>query len=291
MIWFLFSLTALLLMAIYAIVSKFILTRKEENDPIAYTIIIFLGVTLLASITYFLTGIKSSDFELLLNRDSFLPLLVAVVCYSVGPSIYYKVLKTLEASEVTILYSFVGVYSLFIGLGLGTDSITLQKVFGAICIITSVILISWKKQGVQFSKYTFWLFIGTLFYAAGAVADNLVVSKIGLSPLFYQILNFGLPALGVYVLNLPSLKKLVPLVTDKINLKAIALNSVIFFAYFLSIFYAYAYGGTASGVNLILSAEAILVVLFAILFLKERDRMAQKLSAALIVALGIYLIG
>jgi drug/metabolite transporter (DMT)-like permease len=209
--------------------------------------------------------------------------------YTFGPSLYYRALKGLPISESTILYSLVGIYALILGSILGTETFQISRLIGGIILIAGIVLISLKKGKFKIDKNLLLMIAATFLYAIGALTDDLIISHHYFSTLFFQLINFSIGGFLIVFINPGTMKHVKKMYTRK-TYPLIFLNAgFIFVSYFL-IFTAYSLGGQASQITLVLSTETIAMVLFAALFLKERDRLPLKVLAACLAAVGIYLI-
>lgn len=289
--WFVLSIGALLLMTTYSLLAKFILSRKKDNDPVAYAALFFLIISILSGIVYAVSRSSYPDLFLFRERETTLILLADVSLYTLSGSFYYRALKNLPVSQVAIMYSFVGVYSLCIAIVLGRDLLTFPKVVGAGLIITAVWIISHKKGKFRMDRNMILLLLATLVFALASITDNALVAEKGMSPLFLQFCNFGIPAFGVLCLHLGRIRKIPVVLSDKVNVRMLIVNSVVYFFTYFLIFSAYKYGGKASSVNLIISTEAVFIVIFSTFFLKEKGSLATKLFAGILAVIGVILVG
>jgi drug/metabolite transporter (DMT)-like permease len=287
--WIVFAFTAMLCTVTYSLVSKSILNREEEHHPIAYASTLFLAVAVYVVFFYFTTSFNVSDFLALLQPQAFLLIVANVILYTLAPSLYFRALKNLPLSETTILYSLVGIYALFLGSIFGTESFHISRFIGGALVVLSIIIISLKKGQLKIDKNFFLMVAATLVYAFAALTDNQIIDHHYFSTLFFQLINFAVPAVLIILFNPGSFKHLKKLYTKK-TYPLILLNGGFFFVSYFSIFTAYSRGGEASQINIILATETIVMVVLAALLLKERERLPLKLIAALLTAVGVYLI-
>lgn len=290
--WLFFALLSVAFSATYGLISKKMLTNEDDHDPIAYASSLFLVVAVCSFIAYIISGFKLSDITAFSDPNVVWILIVNVVLYSVAPSLYWRTLKDLPASEVSILYDLTSVYILILGVSLGTESFGLARLAGGLCIVFASILIGFyaqKKNNFRINRYFMMIMIATLLYALAALTDNTIISHKYFSPLFFQMLNFGIPAILILVVNPKSIPHLRRIYQPRVY-KFILLNGLFFFGSFWAIFKAYSVGGVTSEVNFAISSETILTVLLASLFLKEREHLGLKVLCAALASLGVYLL-
>jgi drug/metabolite transporter (DMT)-like permease len=289
MIWLLFCFLSITFTTIYSIASKKILNREENYHPITYASALFGAVSLFSILAYLISGVHISDLTNLASADVLAILSINVLCYTLAPSIYYRALKHLPISEVTILYTPTGIYILMIGLLLGTESFLILRLVGGILIIGAVVALTLKTGNWKNSIYTKLMVVASVLYAVGAITDQQIISRGYFSTLFFQAINFGLPALLILVFNPSSRQHLNKIYSRKL-FPLVLLNGAFFFVSFFAIFKAYSSGGTASQVAFVLSTETIIMVVLAALFLKERRNLLLKLAAAAACGLGVFLL-
>lgn len=289
MSWIIYCFIAILFTVTYSLISKKILSHKDDHDPVAYASTLFVGVAGYSFIFYLISGAQSSDFANLLSSQVLPILILNVVLYSIAPSLYYRALKRLPASEVTILYALTGIYTLILGVTLGMETFFMIRLVGAIFILLSTVLVSFKEGKWKINKYMGMMFVATLVYAAAAITDKIIISKEYFSLLFFQTLSFGIPSILILLINPKSIKYL-PKVYRKRTLFTVFLNALFFFISFFAIYNAYKVGGDTSQVNLVMSTETVAMVIFAAIFLNERKHLFLKIIAAISATVGIYLL-
>ncbi len=270
-------------------ISKKILNDDNDHHPVTYASALFGAVALFSLIAYFLTGPKVQDFQNLFSLQVLPILLLNIVCYTVAPSFYYRALKKLPLSEVTILFALTGMYALLIGIVLGTESFVLSRFLGGALIIGSVAVVTLRDGHWKTSPHILMMVGATALYAIAAVTDTQIISNDYFSTLFFQMVSFGVPSIALLFLNPQSRQHLHKIYNRKMY-PIILLNGAFFFVSFFAIYQAYGAGGNTSQVAFLLSSETIVMVLVAAAFLKERKDLALKLLAATAAMFGIFLL-
>ncbi len=290
--WIFFSLLSVACSVTYSLLSKKVLNNEDDHDPIAYASTLFQTVAILSAIAYFFTSFNPKDFQALTNLEVWKILLPNLILYSVGPSLYWRALKHLPASEVSILYNLTTLYIFILAVSFGTETFSVIRLIGGLCIVAAAIIIgifNQHKSKVKVNKYFWMLMASTILYAFAALTDNVIITKAYFSPLFFQMINFGIPSVLILLINPFTFKHLKKMYRPKV-LKHIWMNGVFFFISFWAIFQAYKSGGVTSEVNFVLATETVLTVALASFLLGEKKHMKMKILCACIVSVGIYLL-
>ena len=98
-----------------------------------------------------------------------------------------------------------------------------------------------------------------------------------------------IPGILLLPLNLLSPKKIIQPYRKK-NLRLVVISALPIALSFFFTFRAYHFGGTAGQVYSVLSLEAVITVIAAAIFLKERQDLILKALAAIVAGLGVYLL-
>lgn len=289
--WMGYALLGLVALSLFAVSAKRILDTDDGVDAILLAAMIFLLVGLGAGALWCLTSPVAADLELL-TTDRVWPLAVAdVVVYAIGPGLYYRALQRLPLGQATIIYTFVGVFTLLLGVALGLEALDDGRAIGALLVVISVWLVS-RRAGERAQRGgVVTMVAATAVYALGILIDRELVAVVGLSShgaLTLAFLPSGLLLLGWCAWRRgPGRERLFgPLRRPMVYVPAAA--QLIAYA---SVFHAYSLGGPASGVAVVLATETIVVVVLSALLLGERDHLAVKGLAAALAVAGVRLIG
>lgn len=289
--WIFFALLSVAFSATYSLISKKLLTDEDDHDPVAYASTLFGAVAIIGAAVYAFTSFDMNDFTALSQPDVLWFVFLNVLFYSIAPSFYYRALKHLPASEVSILFDLTTLYIMIFSVSFGVERFSIWNLLGGICIISAAIVVTLASTKMKFSvtKYFWMMMIATVMYAIAAIVDNIIISRNYLSPLFFQVISFGIPAVLVLMLNPRSRHHLHKLYIPRVY-KYIFLNAVFFYLAFWAIYQAYFVGGTPSQVNFMTASETVVTVFLAAFLLKEKDHFKAKLIAAALASLGIFLL-
>ena len=287
MTWVVLAAISLLLTISYGIVVKGTLNNKKTDyDPIAYASAMFIFVGLAALVIWLFSGTISRDLASLLDPKIGLLTLINVVVYTICPSFYYRALKNLPYSIVTIVYSLSGLFAFSISIFFHLNSFYLLGLLGSFLIVASVVLVSFKSSELKSSRYLLYMFLATFFYSLAATIDSQLVPHYSIT--FYTALTFGIPGILIMLNFIPLKKFLLPY--QKKNYLSVITNGSIMGISLIFIFASYRVGGTTAQVYSILAMEAILSVIFSAIFLKDRKDLLLKIVAAVIAGFGVYLL-
>lgn len=291
--WYVFALLSVAFSITYGLLNKKLLTNTDNHDPIAFASVIFISVAVITAVVYVLTGGNwRTDLASFSTPIAVSLLFANVLCYALAASCYWRALKYLPASEVSILYDLTTVYIFVFGVLLGTEVFSFIRLAGGLLIVSSVLLLTVatsKNKQFQTTRYFWMMMAGTFIYAFAALSDNAIISRGYFSPLFFQILNFGIPALLLLLINPRSISHV------RRVLKPSVLRNVVFSGVFLflatwALYHAYDVGGVTSEVNFVAASETALTVFFAAIFLRERDHIPVKICCAILATAGILLL-
>lgn len=291
--WYIFAFLSVAFSVSYGLISKKLLNDEDDHNPIVFASALFSAVAGFSLIAYIATNPNiQKDLTAFSDPTVLLFLSINVVMYTIAPSFYWRALKHLPASEVSILYDLTTVYIFILGVTLGTEAFSITRLIGGLLIVGAVLILGFstaKKNKFKVNKYFWMLMAATFLYALAALTDNIIVSRDYFSPLFFQILSFGVPSLLILVINPGTMPRLKNVYNFKVY-RYILLNGLFFFGSFWAIYKAYDVGGVTSEVNFVTSSETILTVVLAGLFLKERDHLGVKIFCSILAGYGIYLL-
>ena len=273
----------------FLILKKF-LNPNTKTNAVFYSALINLVGGICAIIAYSATSFNLHDFTYLSNPHLLLLLAIDIALWTISVLIYYPALQKTPASEATIFTGIQGIAALVSGVIIQTEIFSFSRLLGCIFVLIALFLVMFKKKQWKLNTPTLLLALAIMIFGIASTFDNAIVSQKTINVFFFEIFNFGLT--GIFVLantkNLP--KELFTITKNKRMLIYAWFNGMFNFITFIFIYNAYKLHVTASQSTTILATESIFIVLFAAIFLKERDHVGKKILAAVIVAIGIYLL-
>lgn len=288
--WFALAVFALLTLCAYSVSMKWLLTAEDELDPLLLTALVCALIGASAAALRLGAGELLADLSRLTSGRGVALAALDVALYTAAPALYYRAMKVLPVSQVTVLQSFVGVFALLFGVALGAEVASILHAFGAALIIAAVALVPRGSRGRGPSRATLGLLVATMLYGGAAIVDKTLVSSVGLPADLVLCLAFLPPGLLLGALALGRSATPRADLRRAFRVRRVYVNAAIMALSYGAVYRAYGLGGSASAVSLILAAEAVLVVLFSALVLRERDRLAAKLLASVLALAGVYLV-
>lgn len=264
-------------------ITQRVIMKGEKSDPISTAIIYQFIASLFFVIASGFVGFSIPDIRPLVPF-----LLLTPIFWGGGNIFVFRSLKTTEASVFTVLFALRTLVVIVLSLLLLGESFSLLQVIGALLILGAVILVSWKKEQMKLKRGELFALIAAVFIACGIINDSYIVRTVPVLP--YLAYNFFTSALFVWLLHPSRTKRVVTTLQEKaIMWKAILLAFIFAVAAGTSV-YAYQVGNNAAQLGAIYPVSNILVVLLAIVFLKERSSIVKKIAAVIISVIGVILI-
>lgn len=283
--WLSLTLLSQVFLVSYYFFSKRLL-NKQGIDPRLYGACLQIATGIISLPFALYQGIS---FEI--TSTTLLLLLGMTLVYTIGPSLYYIGLSKVDLSETTILDSSGVLWSVLFGTLLLGEVFTFSKFLGVGLILLAVGIVSFhpKTLSIKLSKYELLLIIAPIFYALGAIFDNRLVSYS--DALSYLPITFILAGSVMFATNIHRLHDVGrSTLLNKSFLKTIVVNGVFLFLTYYCVMLAYELGGEVSRMFPIQQLESIIVPLLGILLLKERNRVPQKIIAALVAMLAVMML-
>lgn len=280
MSWIVLTLISAFCFSIATIIQRLVM-KEKENDPAAFGFVFQFSVATLIFIYSLFVGFTLPSYAPILN---FIFMGFAYACANI---FLFKALKIAEVSEVSVVNSTsilwtVGSAALFLG-----ERIELLQAAGILSIVSGVIALSIQKKKFIINRGHTYALISAFFFGVAFTNDVFLLKYF--NPVSYSVLNFLFPAVMILLLQpkaAASVKNYIQI--DK--LKRIYILAIFYAVAFLSIFYAYTLGGEASQIIPMSRLSTALTVVIGVVFLKERDRLTQKIAGAALVLAGFFLL-
>jgi len=265
-----------------AVVLQRVLMKGKNSDPIAFSIVFQLLVGILTG-TY--ACIKGFNLP---NLVPFIPnLILMALLYGLGNALVFKALKTIDASEFTIIFASRTLWIVIGAVIFLKESFSLQQFLGTVLIISSIILVSWKRKKIVIGGGIWTALLAAVVMGAAFTNDVFIVSSFDVPS--YLTLAFIVPALVVWALY-PKSTKAMKLIFEKQNLMQLLVLAVIYSGAAISIFLAYQVGKNASQIAPLNQTSTILTVLLSMIFLGERSDYLKKVIGAVVSFIGVLLV-
>lgn len=281
MTWQILTALTVLFLSVSILVQR-VLLYKYKTDPIAFSVLFQIIVSLLLAIAAAAHGFSLAGFA-----NVWIIALACIVFFGVGTVVYAKTLQIVEASVFSVLFATHAIWVMLIGVVLLGESLTIMQIAGSALIFISVGLLVNESHLFRLDKGTaLGLLTGVLYGFATACT-----AYIGrhIDTLSWVTLSFAGSAFVSFLVRPRSIYKIKPMFSPAI-LSKITLLGVLYAVGSLTLVLAYKYG-SFSVVSPLRQTGIIVTVLLALLFLKpERNRIVRKLTAAFVCFAGVVLI-
>ena len=260
--------------------------RDGKYNPDSFAI----ALIYCAGLTSMLIAAISGTIDL---NYSALPLHVAAISLffnALQMPVISRAFSLTQASVFTILANLRVIPIIILAAIFLDDEITLQIVIGAVIVLLGTSLVLYEK-GTKFrlSKGELYSLLAGLFIAIPFISDSYALRD-GYDPASYLAFIWIIPATTLAILRPKNRKEMISYLPDKEFLYKVAIPGASLSVAVISIMTAFQLEGNPSVLTIISQLSSVTVVLFAILFLNERDSIARKLAASLIAFIGLLVV-
>jgi len=278
------SMIIILLIVIGAFMGMVYLLEKKISFDKYHPATILIAISLIGSI--FAVPLLFYKFQIPTEPKYWIVGIASMLVYGIGSLFEFKAYKSVDASTLSLVGKLNIVIAAIIGILLFKDTYMIGGYIGLILIIVGSIVVLYEKKTFHMSKGISFVIFMAIGFAISTILDKIVLN--GFSPFTYVFINnFGIGIL--FLLIYPQARKeLWSLIKSYYKLIIpCALLTIVSWAGFLyvlqnyQISYAYTlYEGTS----------LVAVVVFGIIFLRERSKLWQKLLGLLVLLAGIILL-
>ena len=258
------------------------LLKNNKSDPIAYSIVFQLLTGILIGIYAVSKGFSTPNLVPLIPN-----FILMIILYGAGNVFVFSALKIIDASEFTIVSASKALWTIMGAIIFLKEGFSLQQALGTFLIITSVILVFWRKQKFTFSRGFIFSFLAALSFGFAFTNDAFILNNFDVPS--YLTIIFITPALAVWAVYPKSTAKMKLLFERKILLK-LGLLGIFYAISAITFFLAYQIGKNAAQIASLYQTATIIIVILSIIFLKERRDLWKKLLAVVISFIGVLLI-
>jgi drug/metabolite transporter (DMT)-like permease len=283
-------LVSLLASTVNALFSKKFYSNRKENDPISFTIALMFLVFVISSVVYFTLFFDKSDFQRLFSVNVLLTAVAEAVCIAISSVIYNNFIKKAPLSETKILFTFSGFVTMILSIFLGIGTLNVSNIIGGIFVILSIIVVSYRNERWKFNKVIFYIVLALVAYSIGTILDNKIILDYQLSPLFWVMMSYLMPAVIISITYPESALKIPGMLKKKGNLVLLLIASITSFVSYYFVYSSYNFGVNAAQANFILSSQNVIIVVLSIVFLKETRNILKVFLSAILSSVGIWLL-
>ena len=265
-----------------AIILQRVLLKDDKIDPIAYSIFFqFIAGFLIGAYGFILGGMTFSNMKPLIFN-----IILMILLWSFSNIFSFKALKTIEASEYTIIFTSRTLFTVITSAIFLGNILTHKQILGGLLIIIATVLAVYKNTKFKFKIGELYALLGAMAFGFETTNDKIILSSFKLYP--YVTIAYLFPALFMLFLFPKSILRMKDILNKKRIFKVLlfcgllAISSLAFFS-------ALQIATNASQVVILNQVTTIVIVLMGIIFLKERDNMPRKLLAAILSVVGVIL--
>lgn len=257
--------------------------RDEKSDPLAQTFI-YYGFGGLLTVTM---ALVRGDFQYAISPRQ-LPFFVFIMIGGLlGPICKFKAVKYLEASECSILLSSQNLWEVMLAFIVLREAFSYQRLMGTIIVLLGIAIAQWRKKQFVFNHAVIFALLSSLIYAINNIVGDYVLRDFDVFS--FNAYTWLLPILLLICIR-PQIYKKLSFYRQPRHLISVIIVACTATLASICISRAYQVARNASQLAPISASGTIFTVLFAILLLKERNHMRQKIGGAIVVVLGLLLL-
>lgn len=217
------------------------------------------------------------------GKETYILLFLACIFYALYDRLQGTARKHIEVSVYSIVNQLNNVFVILMGLIVFREPLVGTKIIGAFFIIFGNILVFYEKKKLQVNYYIYISVIAAILFAVAYSIDIGISKKFNLP--FYIMLTTIIPGLFIFFAQRIKLKDVIEEAGKKKLKYYIITGAAWFLSYFFSL-RAYKFGQVTTVAPL--QATAVMLnVLVAYFFLKEKQNIFKKCTAAFLVIIGI----
>lgn len=279
--WWTFLIISILFSAIIGLFHR-VLMKEKDSDPIAQTIV-FLGLGgIFSSAIAVIRGFNIPPLPLLLPN-----FILMIILLTIAPLLTFRAFQLMSAADVGILLSSQRLWTVlgsFLFLG---EVLTMSKIFGTLLILSGIAVISWKKHKIKIDKGGLFAILAAFLYGLSYVNAFYILQH--LDAISFEVYATLLPAFSLLLVR-PNIIKKMRFYFIPSNAVKISLAVIFDIIATISLYVAYQIGRNAVQIAPLSATPVMFTVIFAAIFLNERENLINKIIGSIVVVLGVILI-
>lgn len=258
-----------------------VLLRGRDSDPFAFGFVFQIIVSFLFLIHTLLTN----SLNIPNLSGVIINLIIMTLFYSLGNLFTFKAFKIAEASEVSVIFASSTVWSVIAALFMLGEKLTTNKIIGIILVVLGIVTINYSKTNWKINRGHLFALLGALLFGVAFTNDAFIINRFQ-SVSSYMIIAFAFPAITMFFYSPGSVKKISYFLDKKIIFKLL-ICSLFYALSAITIFEAYKRGGEASVISPIQQSSIVFTVIIGYIFLRERDKLLNKLLGTIFAFAGV----
>jgi len=283
--WLLLTIFAILSRATFGIATK-VLSNNVKVSPITQSVLLTGAAAILTVlVSPFIGGLSFHGLA------SLWPIaLLMTVSQAFGNIVFFKGLEKLEASSAQVVFASILIWSTILSvIFLGSHFSYLQLV-GIFILLGAILLVQYRKGVTLIDRNALYILAAAALFAVFQITSAEMAKTVSAGA---YLLTAYLGATVIIGLGYWSkVKADIPALTKKasVTLKATLFASATSLLYFVFAYFAYQKAPDRGVVVVLLTAQVVVTVVLAIIFLKERDYIKRKLAAGVLAVIAGFLI-
>ncbi len=282
MSWQLLILLSVLTYSISVLLQR-VFVKEDKSDPIAF----FIVFSALTGVLIGAYGFLTQDMSMAGIQNVWGNIILMTFLYGFGNIFLFTALKKIEASTFTILFSSRALFTVLASSVLLSESFNATQWLGALCIFGGIVIVTGKIKRFTITRYEIFAVIAAIGYGFENTNDRFILKSLHVYP--YVFIGFLLPILPSLVFFPKSLGHIKIFFTKKVFWKLLFL-CIIYAAGSLMFFVALQKAPNSSQVATINLTSVVVIVLLAVIFLKERAYWPRKIIGAVLSFIGLLLV-
>lgn len=281
--WFILTIISATTSSLTKILQKLFLDKKGAN-PMTFSFVFQLIIAFIFLLYCLITK------TLYIPKLSHIVtnLILMAMFYGLGNICIFYAFKLTEASESAIIFSSSSLWAVLSAVIFLKESLDMIKIMGIILVLSGLIAVNYAKTSWKVNRGHFFAIIAALCFGLGFTNDMFVIREFK-SVASYSILAFAFPGLLTIFFS-PKLIFDIPYFFKPNKLIGILLPAIIYSISAFTIYNAYKLGGQASIISSISATSTIMTVIISYFFLKERDRIPNKILGTILTFIGVLLL-
>lgn len=279
MSWLFFAFINVVMASVASLYQK-VAMREEKTDAVVSAITFML----LSDACYFVYALVTG---LHLPPISIVPyFLGASILYAAGTVLFFRAIKKIEASEMSIIGSAGSIVTLIASMIFLKDVFATSQFIGIVCILGAVVLINFKKHDFVINQGTWLALLATSCYGIAVIFDTVIIHNFEVaSYMAIGTAGTALVMMFMYPRKVPTVFKSLRQVNT-----ALLIFSVLYAIQGIAFYLALNTGVLVAQLSAVARASIILTVILSTIFLGERDNMLKKLFGAVLTTVGVILV-
>lgn len=257
--------------------------KDDKSDSRAQTIV-FLGIGgIIAVFIVFIQGKLQFSFPVFLIWNFILLVVLSTPAYLLT----YRSYQLIGASEVILFLTTGRLWNVLGAILFLHESITPIKVLGAVIILLGIGIVLYDKKKFIFNKGAIFALVAAFLFGMSDINGFYILKTVSAANLL--IYADLLPVIALLFIQPKIINKLSYYFQKDKAIKVFVLGLVDVIGS-LALFLSYQAGGKASIIGPISATRVLITVFLAMLILKERNNMANKIIGAVVTIVGVILL-